>query len=350
MEERNLLSVANASTAGCRRAAWRIITSVEQKEHLEADDAKHSPKIVSQDRILQGTVEQILDVLCLRRRNGWRKCRRSYPKAESSSELWSRPLTFWFRMMWRNRQSSPSIFPRTGFNCVSEDRSLKTRQFHSLRRSLRYPSFRRKKRRRRGVNTHVQHVVNAVEVEKSEIIEETVQRMKPTMQEKINQDTKRIEIPPMQFMDKTIDIPVVAQKQVPQVHVVKKTVEDPQFENVQKTVENPPETVSQMQVVEKTTDIPQFRVADKVVDVPVVLFVQASLVQVMVKTVRIPQFRFGEKIAAEIQMVSGTQTSQSLNGEFDAGHDEKSEQERQPHNSSKQPTQRAQERERVKEE
>ena len=62
VEKRNLLSVAHGSTDGCRRAAWRIITSVEQKENLEADDAKHSPKIVPQDRILQGTVEQILDV------------------------------------------------------------------------------------------------------------------------------------------------------------------------------------------------------------------------------------------------------------------------------------------------
>ena len=63
VEERNLLSVAYRSTAGCRRAAWRIITSVEQKENLEADDAKHSPKIVLQDRTLQCTAEQILDVL-----------------------------------------------------------------------------------------------------------------------------------------------------------------------------------------------------------------------------------------------------------------------------------------------
>ena len=54
VEDRNLLSVASGSTAGCRRAAWRIITSAEQKENLEADDAKHSLKIVPQDRILQG--------------------------------------------------------------------------------------------------------------------------------------------------------------------------------------------------------------------------------------------------------------------------------------------------------
>ena len=84
-------------------------------------------------------------------------------------------------------------------------------------------------------------------------------------------------------MHKAIDIPVVARRQVPQVHVVKKTVEDPHFESVEKTVENP-ETVPQMQVVEEAVEIPQFRVADKVVDVPVVLVVQAPLVQVMAKT------------------------------------------------------------------
>ena len=71
VEERNLLSLAYGSTDGCRRAAWRIITSVEQKENLEADDAKHSPKIVPQDRILLGTVEQILDVLVLEKAERW---------------------------------------------------------------------------------------------------------------------------------------------------------------------------------------------------------------------------------------------------------------------------------------
>ena len=152
---------------------------------------------------------------------------------------------------------------------------------------------------------YVQHVVNAVEVEKH------------VVPEKINQETKRIEIPPLQFMDKAIDIPVVAQRQVPQVHVVKKTVEDPQFEIVEKAVENT-ETVPQMQVVEKTTEIPKFQVADKVVDVPVVLVVQAPLVQVMAKTVQISQLPFIEKISVipEIRTVPGTETSESLNTAF----------------------------------
>ena len=103
---------------------------------------------------------------------------------------------------------------------------------------------------------------------------------------------------------------------------MKKTVEDPQFEIVEKTVENP-ETVPQIQLVEKTTEIPQFRVADKVVDVPAVFVVLVTQVQVVGKTVQIPQLPLVEKIAAEIQTACGTQNSESLNGEFDAGHDEK---------------------------
>ena len=135
----------------------------------------------------------------------------------------------------------------------------------------------------------------------------------------------------------------------------------------------------------ETAETPQLQVPDKMVDVPAVFVVLVTQVQVVEKTVETPhllsdvqvphtqvvgrtvqilQFPFGEKIAAEIRTAPGTQTSESLNGEFDAGHDEKSEQDalavgvvseakqRQPHNSSKQPTQRAQERERerVKEE
>ena len=48
-------------------------------------------------------------------------------------------------------------------------------------------------------NTHVQHVVNTVEVEMPKIIKETVQRKRPIIQEKINQVTKHIKIPQVQF-------------------------------------------------------------------------------------------------------------------------------------------------------
>merc|ERR1711945_75660 len=70
-----------------------------------------------------------------------------------------------------------------------------------------------------------------------------------------------------------VDIPVVAQRQIPMVQTVQKTIE-----------------------------IPQMQYIDKVVDVPVVQVMQVPQVQVVEKTVEIP----------EIQTVQGTQTSESL--------------------------------------
>ena len=61
-------------------------------------------------------------------------------------------------------------------------------------------------------NTHVQHVVDTVEVEKPKIIELTVQRKKPIIQEKINQVTKHIKIPQVQFLDKADDMLVDVQR------------------------------------------------------------------------------------------------------------------------------------------
>ena len=80
----------------------------------------------------------------------------------------------------------------------------------------------------RGVNTHVQHVVNAVEVENSEIIEETGQ--KPIIQEKIDQVTKHVEIPELQFTDKVDDVPAVAQKQISMTLTVQKNIEISQLQ------------------------------------------------------------------------------------------------------------------------
>merc|ERR1712232_126238 len=56
VEERNLLSVAYKNAVGSRRAAWRIITSVEQKETSKgnADNAKYAKEIC-------GTILGLLD-------------------------------------------------------------------------------------------------------------------------------------------------------------------------------------------------------------------------------------------------------------------------------------------------
>merc|ERR1712039_139887 len=59
VEERNLLSVAYKNAVGSRRAAWRIITSVEQKETSKgnSDQAAHAKEYCKQ-------VEKELDDIC----------------------------------------------------------------------------------------------------------------------------------------------------------------------------------------------------------------------------------------------------------------------------------------------
>merc|ERR1711920_1219597 len=59
VEERNLLSVAYKNSVGSRRAAWRIITSVEQKEQSKgnAEQAKYAKEYC-------GKVEAELQKIC----------------------------------------------------------------------------------------------------------------------------------------------------------------------------------------------------------------------------------------------------------------------------------------------
>ena len=66
IEERNLLSVAYKNAVGSRRAAWRIITSVEQKEKTKGneDQAKHAKEYCAKvEAELQKICDTILGLL-----------------------------------------------------------------------------------------------------------------------------------------------------------------------------------------------------------------------------------------------------------------------------------------------
>ena len=84
-------------------------------------------------------------------------------------------------------------------------------------------------------------------MERPKIIKQTVQ--KPIIQEKINQVTKHIKVPQLQFLNRVADMLVVVQRQV---SIVQQAMEAPQMQVVDKTVEGP-----QLQIVEKTAKTPE---------------------------------------------------------------------------------------------
>merc|ERR1740123_1484915 len=62
VEERNLLSVAYKNAVGSRRAAWRIITSVEQKEKTKGNEeqAKYAKEYCAK---VEGELQKICDTI-----------------------------------------------------------------------------------------------------------------------------------------------------------------------------------------------------------------------------------------------------------------------------------------------
>merc|ERR1712207_129049 len=62
VEERNLLSVAYKNAVGSRRAAWRIITSVEQKEKTKGNEenAKWAKEYCAK---VEGELQKICDTI-----------------------------------------------------------------------------------------------------------------------------------------------------------------------------------------------------------------------------------------------------------------------------------------------
>ena len=162
---------------------------------------------------------------------------------------------------------------------------------------------------KQDVNTHVQHVVNAVEAEK------------PIINEKINQVTKHVEIPQLHFLSRVADMSVVVQRQVfmvqkvmegSQMQVVEKTVEGPQFQMLRKPLRlHRPRQFR----VQKIVEMPKVQFSDEEVNVPVVAQRQVPMIPNVQKTVEVPQIQYVDKIVRLRRDADSLQEEKTFRGD-----------------------------------
>ena len=117
------------------------------------------------------------------------------------------------------------------------------------------PVIQKQGRTQQAVNTFIQHAVNTVGVEKPQIMKQTWQ--KPIIQDKINQVTRHVEVPQVQFLNKVDEMPVDVQRQIPMVPTVQKTMETLQSQCIDEMIDVPVVSVVQVPrecVVKKTVD------------------------------------------------------------------------------------------------
>ena len=311
---------------------------VDVRIRLVVEQVLEVPKNSSQDRNLQGTVEQIPEISVLEEteqlvevpetvsRNGVQQQQRTVEQIVDASA----PQAV------EELAEVSKVFSQDGIQQRIVEQTIPATSLAET--IVVVPVIHMQGTTQQGANTHVQHVVDTVEVEKPKIIELTVQRKKFIIQEKINQETKPVEFPQAQFLDKVDDMVVDVQRHVPMAQTVRKTVEVPPLPFINKVVDNPivaQRQISMVRTIQKTTEIPQLQCLDEVIDVPAVfveqvphvhvvaetaeiprlpLVSQIPQVQIVEKTVEEPQSEIVEKTAEtpEIQMVRGTETSESL--------------------------------------
>ena len=366
-----------ASSETRQKVCFDEVTSqaTEKKEDLKADTAKHSSvletavsrstldgEVLSRDRIPQHTMEQTLDIPMPEMVTQSVEV----PKTISQNRIQQRTMkqivddpvvqivqipqvhvvekTAEIPVMTQRHISRDGVQQRTVEQIVdapvpqtvkeltevskvfSQDRiqqrvveqTIEDPAIPLVEKTVEMPVIRKKEKTQHVVNTHVQHVVNTVEVERPKLIKETQHRKKPIINEKINQMTKHIKIPQVQFLnkvddmlvdvqqqirpmaqtvqktteipqlqlpDQVVDVPVMVQRQVPSIETVQKTVEVPQTQSIVKElrskfeVGHTSEVPRQLRSVQKTVEVPRVQYIDKVADIPVDMQRQVSTTQ-----------------------------------------------------------------------
>ena len=136
---------------------------------------------------------------------------------------------------------------------------------------------------------------------------------------------KTAEVPQIRFIDRVVDTPIVQKRQVPTVQTVRKTMENPEAQFLDEVDDVP---VMMQRQVQKTVEVHQIPFIDETVDVPVIVQRQVPIVRKVQKTVEVPQAQSTDEVMdAPVIMkrqVSAIQVAQKtvkeLRSTFEVGH------------------------------
>ena len=232
VEEWNLLSVVYKNAVDSRRAAWRVITNIEQNEKPEGKEqlASHAREYIAE---VERELQKIRDgILALMDKN-------LIPSASTDES----------KMLYYQMKSDCYRYLA---ECATGDAKSKAGEdacvAHAEATKIAEKDL---------VVTH--HVRLAMALSSLDDVSVVAQRQIPIDQ--IVQKT--VETPQLQCIDRVIDGPVVQVEHVPQSHVAEKTVEIPQLDVVKKIVETPE---IQQRNVKQIVDTPVLPVVEELAE------------------------------------------------------------------------------------
>ena len=336
-------SLQKMSHMVAERGVWPHQEQIHEKICEQIADV-HVPQVVEQIVEMPKMAEQILDVLVPEMVEQLMKLSKTVSVGRIQERTAEQSVDI---LVPQDVEELAEFFKASSLDRVQQssvEQTVETPDMTLAEKIIEMPVTRKTQQ---DVNMCVQHLVNAVEVEKR-IIQEKINQVIRHVETLLLQIVKKTvevpeiqivpaEIPELQFTDKVVDILVVAQRQIRMNQEVQKTIETPQLQCIDEMIDVPVVLVVQVpgaRVVKKTVDNPQFKIAEKTVENPETQTTQSSDIQVsqvhvvmktvetprvqrVIETTEIPQLTLVKKIGVipesiETPCIQGPQTSESL--------------------------------------
>ena len=253
VEEQHLLSVAYKNVVDSRRAVRHVINSVKQKEKIagneqQADHAReHAIELEAKfQKVCEGILTLMDENLTPSASTGELKVSCCKMKEMDTEELQDHAAKTQDKLVDAFENAEATEIKRAVFRALTRLRAATIREFEMIARL------------------------------ETQAIDAYSDAHRYRGEDSLTHDP---EIPQVQYIDKTVDVPAVTQNQVLTIQNVQKTVEVPHVQYTDRIVGLPVMTQRQVhtiQTVQKTVEMPQVQFLDQVIDAPVVMQRHAS--------------------------------------------------------------------------